>query len=80
MALGIAAEHRIPVMNLAAMTPRAACERLLATIGYCNCPGHPTVPRCAVPKNRWHGGVPLVLPELLPSDTSQPLFPIKLHV
>ena len=69
MALRIAAEHRIPVMNLAAMTPRAACERLLATIGYGNCPGHPAVSRCAVPKNRWHGGVPLVLAELLPCDT-----------
>ena len=30
MALRIAAEHRIPVINLAAMTPRIACERLLA--------------------------------------------------
>ena len=30
MALRIAAERGIPVMNLAAMTPRAACERLLA--------------------------------------------------
>ena len=27
----MAAEHHIPVMNLAAMTPRAACERLLGT-------------------------------------------------
>ena len=31
MALRMAAEHHIPVMNLAAMTPRAACERLLGT-------------------------------------------------
>ena len=30
MALRIAAEHRIPVLNLGAMSPRAACERLLA--------------------------------------------------
>ena len=30
MALRIAAEWGIPVLNLGAMTPRAACERLLA--------------------------------------------------
>ena len=30
MALRIAAAHRIPVMNLGAMSPREACERLLA--------------------------------------------------
>ena len=30
MALRIAAEHRIPVLNLAVTTPRVACERLLA--------------------------------------------------
>ena len=30
MALRIAAEHRIPVLNLGAMCPREACERLLA--------------------------------------------------
>ena len=30
MALRIAAEHRIPVLNLGAMIPRLACERLLA--------------------------------------------------
>ena len=34
MALRMAAERRIPVMNLAAMTPRAACERLLATVNH----------------------------------------------
>ena len=30
MALRMAAQHGIPVMNLGAMSPRAACERLLA--------------------------------------------------
>ena len=30
MALRIAAEHGIPVLNLGAVSPRAACERLLA--------------------------------------------------
>ena len=30
MALRIAAEHGIPVLNLGAMSPREACERLLA--------------------------------------------------
>ena len=30
MGLRIAAEHRIPVMNLARLTPRETCERLLA--------------------------------------------------
>ena len=30
MALRIAAEHAVPVLNLGTMTPRAACERLLA--------------------------------------------------
>ena len=30
MGLRIAAEHGIPVMNLGAMSPREACERLLA--------------------------------------------------
>lgn len=30
LALRIAAEHGVPVLNLAVLTPRAACERLLA--------------------------------------------------
>ena len=30
MALRIAAEHGVPVLNLAVLSPRAACERLLA--------------------------------------------------
>ena len=30
LALRIAAEHSVPVLNLAVLTPRAACERLLA--------------------------------------------------
>ena len=33
-------------------------------------------PGCAVPKNRWHDGVPLVLPKWLPRDTQHLLFPI----